>query len=1123
MSMFSKTRRRLRKGVALLLCLSVLAPIAGPALAWKPKTHVYLADEAMRDATDNGMVTLYQTEYATGRVIGSLGEFEANPAIVAALRAAPAQYRAGVVGPDAYPDLMTGQQVIHPGTNLNLLGSPQHNEPASQPGTDAWLTHLWRLAYGRKDPNVERVRDALNRGPLGEVAPATDTPQIRAFVAGYLTHAAGDMFMHTFVNHYTGGDFAIQPEPRNALKHIVLEGYVGKRTPDTHSETSIEGLEDFIYRYMVRAYPGSLLEERLLQGAGTATSVPSIFSTLRNGLQRDVDRYDRERLELRGPARVAYSTAHGPKAEYKRAWIADIDRGLRAWPRTAHEISLALVYNPHSDGADIGRAKEVASAYVNDHVLSMAGLPDALIATAQFISSVIQGILPTFLQEALAALKRRLLEWLVEEATGMTVDEIAAYLNHPETQFDPVMNSPGGGYGGRTETLVTLAEFNRSVLGIDDPGAQFMDRKFQIERFAPAFNTIQMTKLLFLSEKGMRDLLAALRAKGLTVPDLPTTPGGYESAMLGFLTSMDGDNRWQGLAHGSTQPQGQAFFLARGNADAWRNLFMRQIGERQDWPAASAPDQDALAPRDDTGFVPIDWWAVRMDDVKYDGDAGRNVAVTLTFRNDGARARSFSNRIVEPVRALLNVGNGRASPLRMEYVHTDDANMPQWHFPPTSEIPPKGRITVRFIFDVGDGVRQRLVDSISIFERRPGRVNPLQQTDGPTKDIDLPGLNLDGTVGAPPPPPPPAAVDPAELKKFEGRYETTRGTILPLRVEGDALVGEAMTVQRPSPSELVRLTLQPDGSLSGTMRVPYNSTTYAYYLVSMRFDADLAAFTGQLRTGAGSTEPPLVYSGRRLADGATSADSDFSEPGPPARIGPYDVSFVSLQKGDDGDWESTWSLTNRSEATTQVPLNDISATLRGEGGETSTGGGPYHYAGETGRRVRSSGFEIAPGEETRIRLWHSRSGPMTPVGYIFRVGAIEGEGEFGGAFAAKVADLEGGFQRTAYLDMKVDRVTRTSGGGVEVTLTAKHDGDARRGIQHDPQRYSVMGSDGVEYAWDGNYYGASSRERPSHTVFLARSEGTVTYVFPRVPAGVSPVRLILRQDGRETASFDLSD
>lgn len=134
-----------RRSLWALLCFS----LASPASAWKPKTHVYLAQLALQDAIADGKVTLYETDYASGRIVGVLGEFEVNPAILAALRSNPQQFYAGVVGPDAYPDLMTGQQVIHPGTNLSLVGSPTYNEMPSAPGADAWLTQLWRAAYGR--------------------------------------------------------------------------------------------------------------------------------------------------------------------------------------------------------------------------------------------------------------------------------------------------------------------------------------------------------------------------------------------------------------------------------------------------------------------------------------------------------------------------------------------------------------------------------------------------------------------------------------------------------------------------------------------------------------------------------------------------------------------------------------------------------------------------------------------------------------------------------------------------------------------------------------------------------------------------------------------------------------
>jgi hypothetical protein len=977
-----------------LTCFSLLAPIATPALAWKPKTHVYLAELAMRDAVDDGMVTIYQTDYATGRVIAPLGDFEARPEIVAALRANPTQYLAGVVGPDAYPDLMTGQQVIHPGTNPAFLGNPSRNEPGSVNGTDAWLTYLWRLAYGRTDPNVERMRDTLNGTPLGNIALRNDTPQIRAFVAGYMTHAAGDMFMHTFVNHYSGGDFALQPDPRNAIKHIVLEGYVGKRTPDTHAQTSIDGVEDFIYRYMVRAYPDSVLEERLLRG-GTAASVPYIFSTLRNGLQRDVDRYDRERLERRGPSRVAYSAANGPVAEYKRAWIADIDEGLRAWPRVSHEISQAIVYNPNSDGADIARAKEVASAYMGDHLLSMAGAPDAVVATAQFISSVISAILPSIMIPLLEQLKKDLLNWLVKEATGMTPDEIKSYLESPETQFDPVMNSPGGGYGGRSPTLITLADFNRNVLGINDPGTRNMGLKFNPDTFPPAFNTIQMTKLMFLSEKGMRDLLAALRAKGLTVPDLPQGVP-YENAMLGFLTSMDSDNRWQGLAHGSSEAQGRAFFLARGGADAWRNLFMRQIGERPDWPANARPAEEALGPPDDTGFVQIERWAARVDKVEYDNDAGRNVAVTMTFRNDSDAESSFSGALIKPVRALLNVDRSTRIPLlRMDYVNTDEANMPPWHYPPTSPIPRKGRITVRFVFDVGSSVQQRLVHGISIFEQRPGPgLAPMRTVDGPSRDFPVDKLNLDGSVGAQAAPVLPEVVaDPERLRQYEGRYRTNRGTAITLTVVDGQLTGEAMTLTQPSPRERLRLQLYADGSMRGSMRDTDGPGRATWFELNIRFSPDGQRFTGPATYAAAPSEPPLTYSGQRIVGETDDGDPD-PPPGAPIRLGAYDVAFLELRRGEGRDWDTVWSLTNRTEAATTVRLNDLVAVLVDAAGDSGEGTGPYRYADETGLRVRPSGFEIAPGEETRIRLHHTGSKNMRPTGYRFRVQANEGQATF---------------------------------------------------------------------------------------------------------------------------------
>ncbi|RYE07036.1 MAG: carboxypeptidase regulatory-like domain-containing protein, partial [Hyphomicrobiales bacterium] len=385
----------------------------------------------------------------------------------------------------------------------------------------------------------------------------------------------------------------------------------------------------------------------------------------------------------------------------------------------------------------------------------------------------------------------------------------------------------------------------------------------------------------------------------------------------------------------------------------------------------------------------------------------------------------------------------------------------------------------------------------------------------------------------------------AGMRALEGVYAAPDFGELTLRYEGGLLLGETRVRAGQPVMDTLKLAMPRAGKLQGVMQRTDQPPSRAWYTLDLTVSPDRARLQGEM----GNVHPPIntpraftaQRSGPAPAPASTPApagDPQGQSPAPasgtgstgapaattaasaaPTRVGPYDVVMVSSRKTPEGDWESTWSLTNRSSATTRVNLNDVAVTLRSADGQTSTAAGPYHYAGETDRRVRSSGFEIQPGEETKIRFWHSGSSRMTPVGYSVRAGTSESV--IGGAGGGQSAAAGGAFQHTAYLDMKVDRVAPSANGGVEVTLTARHDGDIRRGIQHDPQQYAVVGSDGEEYRWDGNYYGASGTQRLSNTVYLTRSQGVVTYVFPQVPAGVTPVRLILRQNGQQTASFDL--
>lgn len=213
--------------LAALLLLNLLAPAAH---AWKITTHVYFADLVLADALDNGKVTIHRVDYNSGAILGEIGQYAVDPDILAVLQSNAAQYRAGTIGLDAYPDILTGQMVIHPdGSQTNI----DH-------GSDAWLRYLWRQAES----------DAYRNDPA-----------VKAFVVGFLTHAAGDIYAHTFVNNFTGEPFTYDPI-ENAVKHVLLEDYIDKRLPQdaldadffAPEKLNINGIDrNFIYPTMVDA------------------------------------------------------------------------------------------------------------------------------------------------------------------------------------------------------------------------------------------------------------------------------------------------------------------------------------------------------------------------------------------------------------------------------------------------------------------------------------------------------------------------------------------------------------------------------------------------------------------------------------------------------------------------------------------------------------------------------------------------------------------------------------------------------------------------------------------------------------------------------------------------------
>ena len=128
-----------------------------PAQAWKPTTHESLAEIALRDMLDDGQISIYRVDNATGMVGSKVGDFPVDPTILQSVHKYPAYFRAGVLGPDAYPDIATGQCLIHPEQSLG--------------GSNAWLQYLW---------NRSRA-----------LPPGDYRDKCIAWTTGMLVHAAG--------------------------------------------------------------------------------------------------------------------------------------------------------------------------------------------------------------------------------------------------------------------------------------------------------------------------------------------------------------------------------------------------------------------------------------------------------------------------------------------------------------------------------------------------------------------------------------------------------------------------------------------------------------------------------------------------------------------------------------------------------------------------------------------------------------------------------------------------------------------------------------------------------------------------------------------------------------------
>ena len=554
--------------------------LAAKCLAWEPTTHVYFAELAINEALNSSdhKVTIYATDYLSGKILRDsagnriiFGRYEVNPDILRAIQNHRQTYIAGVCGPDAFPDMMTGQEMIHPAGKITpfqnrVIGGPDSDMPDINqdlpngnqgPGANKWLTHLYNCAFVTA-PNGSKLYQ---------------TDENKAFVAGFLAHAAGDMFGHTFVNNFTGAPFNFRINggfSGNAVKHVLTEQYVLSKTPallDVNDyDIKLDGsVPTFIYDNMIRGDSQWYLKNtNLLEGAGLSKtlSVPYQYSSLKDTLQKLLDDEAAGRLSTGKQAMFTFNPLLKP---YIKAWIHDIDEGLKALPDVSKELVKALTMHPRAGvdqgGVSPGEVDDILSRYAANHLLSMSGLPDVVgfavdgVLDAKALCKKLRGVVMELtglaeLEQWIDKVELAAMNKISMAMTGKSWTEWKGYIKSPATYFDTIDNS--GTYNQDGGQLMNRASFDQ-LLHLDHD-------KLDWENFPAGFNSVQMIKLTLLSYNGYRSLMS----------DLESSTPITDNILLGFMETLDGSNQWK--ANSNKMP------LA-SNPAWYRTMFMKQPGE----------------------------------------------------------------------------------------------------------------------------------------------------------------------------------------------------------------------------------------------------------------------------------------------------------------------------------------------------------------------------------------------------------------------------------------------------------------------------------------------------------------------------------------------------------------
>jgi len=520
-------RKQLSKVIIVILVLVSLT--VTPVYAWKVKTHVYSANLILEDATD-GFVE-----------IKPYGEFAIIPEYAEILKQYPEYYRAGALGPDLMPDILIGQTIFHPGNTFSTSGD--------------MINTFWHLAnelpdyvpseqqqlisnYISSTVQIDVIPPEDENDPANDYLKMNNKKQAKAFMLGFMSHAAGDYFGHSYINKWAGGSWpdltnGISTNDKNIIqRHSAIESYIDTQIPTmykTKQYNTIKSPQRFLFDTML--VDGELnmdniaLDSRMAEFFGDPECIPphlEIFFSIREACKNRIETINNNRNGNAWDMFIWGISLQSAQKAYCEAWIEDIDRGLGAWVDANEKAAQTMVI----DGNGMEQYKDELKKWYDAHLMSMLGYPDVAISVKNGLGSVsdfIMEIVPDSVEQEYKTVKQDAINYAIKKSFGIDLEEWMTLLNPPtsaiqtgglfkEDAFDTINNDMGN--------------FN-TCTNTDN------------QEFVPFKNTLTLMKLILIGEPGIEELRRVSGSDGLlTFPP-------YKNTMTYFIRDMDYGYDWE--------------------------------------------------------------------------------------------------------------------------------------------------------------------------------------------------------------------------------------------------------------------------------------------------------------------------------------------------------------------------------------------------------------------------------------------------------------------------------------------------------------------------------------------------------------------------------------------------